>query len=193
MFAGFTVIPYITIYMQTNVGLTPAQVPMIYLTGGLATLLSARWFGRLADSMGKFETFRLLAIAVVFPMAGITLVPAVPLPLVLCVTTLFFVFMSGRMIPGMAILTSAGNPAMRGTFMTLNSAVQSAAMGLAALVGGHLISRDAAGLVQNYWMAAAVGACASVVAIFLAKGLNLHQGAMTRPDSVASPQGSAKP
>jgi predicted MFS family arabinose efflux permease len=185
MFAGFTVIPYITIYMQTNVGLTSAQIPMIYLVGGLATLVSARWFGRLADSRGKFETFRLLAIAVIFPMLGITLIPAVPLPLVLCVTTLFFVFMSGRMIPGMAILTSAGNPAMRGTFMTLNSAVQSAAMGLAALVGGHLISRDANGLVHNYWMAALVGTCASVAAIFLAKGLDLHKGMVTGTTTTA--------
>jgi predicted MFS family arabinose efflux permease len=172
--------------MQTNVGLTPAQIPTIYLAGGLATLVSARWFGRMADSRGKYETFRLLAIAVVFPMVGITLIPAAPLPLVLCVTTLFFVFMSGRMIPGMAILTSAGNPAMRGTFMTLNSAVQSAAMGLAALAGGHLISRDANGLVHNYWMAALVGACASVAAIFLAKGLNLHKGAVAgRPSATA--------
>jgi predicted MFS family arabinose efflux permease len=84
--------------------------------------------------------------------------------------------MSGRMIPGMALLTSAGNPAMRGTFMTLNSAVQSAAMGLAALVGGSLIGRDAHGLVQNYWLAALVGAFASVVSVFVAKGINLHPG-----------------
>jgi hypothetical protein len=61
------------------------------------------------------------------------------------------------MIPGMAMLTSAANPALRGTFMTLNSAVQSCAMGLATLVGGHIISRDAAGLVQNYGVAGLVG------------------------------------
>ncbi len=179
MFAGFTVIPYITIYMQTNVGIPPQQIPSIYLAGGVATLLSARWIGRVADSRGKFETFRLMAIAVVFPMIAITLLPALPVAAVLPVSTLFFICMSGRMIPGMAILTSAGNPSMRGTFMTLNSAVQSAAMGLAALVGGHLISRDVNGLVQNYWMAAVVGSLASLMAIYLAKKLNLHKGAMT--------------
>jgi predicted MFS family arabinose efflux permease len=179
MFAGFTVIPYITIYMQANVGLEPDQIPYIYLAGGVATLISARWFGRLTDSLGKFETFRLLAIAVVVPMIAITLIPRTPLPMVLVVSTLFFICMSGRMIPGMAILTSAGNPAMRGTFMTLNSAVQSAAMGLAALVGGHLIGRDAQGLVQNYWMAALVGAAASLTAVVVAKGVNLHVGAVT--------------
>jgi predicted MFS family arabinose efflux permease len=57
MFAGFTIIPYITIFMQTNVGMHPEQIPLIYLCGGVATLVSARWFGRLADSLGKFETF----------------------------------------------------------------------------------------------------------------------------------------
>jgi predicted MFS family arabinose efflux permease len=181
MFAGFTVIPYITIYMQANVGLAPDQIPYIYLTGGVATLLSARIFGRLTDSLGKFEMFRLLAFAVVVPMVAITLVPVAPLAVVLVVSTVFFVCMSGRMIPGMALLTSAGNPALRGTFMTLNSAVQSAAMGLAALVGGALIGRDAQGLVQNYWMAALVGALASVLSVFVARGVNLHAGAVNKP------------
>lgn len=175
MFAGFTVIPYITIYMQSNVGLHPEQIPLIYLCGGAATLVTARWFGRMTDSFGKFKTFSLLAIAVAFPMLATTVLRPAPLAVVLTVTTLFFICMSGRMIPGMAMLTSAAQPRLRGTFMTLNAAVQSAAMGLAALLGGHLISRDAVGLVQNYWMAAVVGASASLLAIVVARRLNLHQ------------------
>ena len=177
MFAGFTVIPYITIYMQANVGLRPDEIPYIYLAGGVATLVSARLIGRLTDSVGKFETFSALGIAVVVPMVAITLVPRGPLWVVLCVSTLFFICMSGRMIPGMAILASAGNPALRGTFMTLNSSVQSAAMGLAALVGGALISRDAQGLVQHYWVAALVGGSASLLSVALVRRLDLHQGA----------------
>ena len=176
-FAGFTVIPYITIYMQANVGLRPDEIPYIYLAGGVATLVSARLIGRLTDSVGKFETFSALGIAVVVPMVAITLVPRGPLWVVLCVSTLFFICMSGRMIPGMAILASAGNPALRGTFMTLNSSVQSAAMGLAALVGGALISRDAQGLVQHYWVAALVGGSASLLSVALVRRLDLHQGA----------------
>ena len=49
LFAGFTVIPYITLYNTLNVGLTEAQIPWIYLCGGAATLVSARWVGRLSD------------------------------------------------------------------------------------------------------------------------------------------------
>jgi predicted MFS family arabinose efflux permease len=84
------------------------------------------------------------------------------------------------MIPGMAILTSAANPALRGTVMTLNSAVQSAAMGLATYIGGTLISRDASGQLQNYWMGAAVGAVASLAAIWLVGQLDLHNSAPNR-------------
>lgn len=174
MFAGFMVIPYITIYMQTNVGMRPDQIPYVYLCGGIGTLLTARWVGRLTDLRGKLQTFRVFAIAVVFPMLAITLMPRAPVMMVLTVSTLFFMCMSGRMIPGMAIITSAANPALRGTFMTINAAIQSAAMGLAALIGGSLISRDAQGLLQNYWMAAVVGGCASLLAVFVATRLRLH-------------------
>jgi predicted MFS family arabinose efflux permease len=168
MFAGFTMIPYITLYMQLNVGMRPDQIPLIYLCGGVVTFFTARIFGRLTDSYGKAKTFRVMAVLVVLPMIGTSLLPhGLSLWLVLPVTTLLFVFMSGRMIPGMAILTSAADPRLRGTFMTLNSSVQSAAMGVAAYVGGSLISRDAHGMMQHYWMAALVGATASLTAMVL--------------------------
>lgn len=174
MFSGFTVIPYITIYMQTNVGLRADQIPYLYLCGGIVTLFTARVFGRMTDRRGKVPTFRILAVAVIFPMVATTLLGRVPLAAALVVSTLFFACMSGRMIPGMAILTSAANPQLRGTFMTLNASVQSAAMGIAAFLGGALISRDAQGLVQHYWMAAAVGVATSLAAMFVAGKLVLH-------------------
>ena len=88
-------------------------------------------------------------------MAVLTIVPLMLLPqsapfglyTVLVVTTCMFVGMNGRNIPGMALVTSAANPKLRGTFMALNSSVQSAAMGVAAFLGGHIISRDAQGVV----------------------------------------------
>lgn len=175
MFSGFTVIPYITIHMQNNVGLRPDQIPLIYLCGGVATLFTARLFGRITDRRGKVGTFRWLTVAAMVPMAIITLTTARwPLPAVLAVTTAFFIGMSGRMIPGMAILTAAAQPQLRGTFMTLNASVQSAGIGVAAYMGGLLIRRDVNGAVQNYWMAAAVGCLAGALAIWIVGKLVLH-------------------
>ncbi|HCE29125.1 MAG TPA: MFS transporter [Comamonadaceae bacterium] len=174
MSTGFTVIPYITIYLQANVGVQSGQIPWVYLCGGVVTLFTARLFGRMTDRHGKVTTFRWLAVAVAVPLLSVTLLGQVPLWVVLVATTLMFALMSGRMIPGMAILTAAANPALRGTFMTLNAAVQSAAMGLASLAGGMLIQRDAQGLVQNYWMAAVLGIVASLLAWRVVGGLTLH-------------------
>ncbi len=174
MFAGFTVIPYITLFLQANVGLTDAEIPWLYLSGGAATLLTARWVGRLADRHGKVRVFSWLALALGVPLLSLTLLGPVPLWAALAVTTLMFVVMSGRMIPGMAIVTSAAQPALRGTFMAFNAAVQSAAMGTATFVGGLIIQRDAAGLVRHYWVAALIGVAASVLSIWVAHRLTLH-------------------
>ncbi len=175
MFAGFTVIPFITIYLQTNVGWRTEQIPYVYLCGGFVTLVTARMIGVLTDRKGKVFMFRLMAVLVIFPMVAATLTQGLPMWAVLVVSTAFFACMSGRMIPGMAIITSAANPQLRGTFMALNSAVQSASMGIAAFIGGHIISRDAQNLVQNYWMAALLGAAASLATVFLVGKLKLYQ------------------
>jgi len=102
MLTGFTIIPFVTIYMQANVGLVDAQIPYLYLCGGLATLVSARLFGRMSDRYGKVRTFSWLAVAVMLPIMATTLAPRMPLWIVLIVATCLFVFLSGRMIPGMA-------------------------------------------------------------------------------------------
>jgi len=174
MFAGFTVIPYITIYLRTNVGWPAERVPLVYLCGGVVTLVTARLVGNLTDRLGKVRVFRWMAVLVTLPMMAMTLTAGLPQWAVLGVSTAFFVCMSGRMIPGMALITAAANPQLRGTFMALNSATQSAAMGAAALVGGQIISRDAHQLVQHYWVAALIGSVASLMTVWLAGKFKLH-------------------
>ena len=151
MLAGsFSIIPYITIYTTTNLGLRQEQVPIVYLFGGVATLFTARLWGRLTDRWGKVRMFRVVAALSVLPMMALTHLPPVPLPVLLVITTAFFVFVSGRMVPAMALLTAAPLPSVRGAFMSVNGALQSAAMGAAAWVGGMMISRTPEGLVQGY-------------------------------------------
>jgi predicted MFS family arabinose efflux permease len=176
MFASFTVIPYITIYLQSNAGMKTDEVPWIYLCGGLTTLLTARYFGRLTDRVGKVKVFQRLAWAVAFPLMATTLSQGLPLWGLLLISTSLFAMMSGRMIPGMAMISSSVEPRLRGTFMTLNSAVQSASMGVAALVGGLIIGRDAQGHLTLYWVAGLLGVLASGLSAWLAGRLRL-QGA----------------
>jgi predicted MFS family arabinose efflux permease len=150
VFASFMVIPYITIVLVGNVGVAQADIPLIYLCGGVASLVSARWIGRRADRHGKVRVYRYVAVGSILPLLLITHLTAVPLGAVLVVTTLFFILVPGRMVPAMAIVTSAAQPALRGTFLAINAALLQLSSGVAAVVGGLIIATDAAGTITRY-------------------------------------------
>jgi predicted MFS family arabinose efflux permease len=60
-------------------------------------------------------------------------------------STVFFILVPGRMVPAMAIVTSAVQPRLRGTFLSMNGAVQQLASGVASWLGGAMIAADATG------------------------------------------------
>jgi predicted MFS family arabinose efflux permease len=187
MSSGFLVIPYIALYVRSNTQIRSDELPYMYLFGGLLSIATARLIGRVTDRRGKVWTFRLLSSLALAPMAAITLLRDVPAWTVVLVSGVTFMFVSGRSIPGTSILTAAAHPRWRGTFMTLNSAVQSAAMGLAALITGQLISRDAQGYIQGFWMAALAGGAASLAAMALAGRLLLHGAGDPGQEPAAAP------
>jgi predicted MFS family arabinose efflux permease len=91
--------------------------------------------------------------------------------LVLVITTLFFVGMSGRFGPASTLVANAIEPRFRGGFMSLNSAVQQGGSALANLLGGLLIARDAAGRLTGYGRVGWVSVLAFVLTLILAHRL----------------------
>lgn len=174
IFSGFTVIPYITLYAVGNVGISQLDIPLVYLAGGLATLLSARFIGHWADRYGKVRVYRLVAILASIPLVLVTHVVDVSLVIWLACSSSFFVLVSGRMIPAMAIITSAARPQLRGTFMSLNGTVQSLAMGLATTLSGFMIVVDDQSRVQGYAGVAYVAVLANVAAIVFVSRIAMH-------------------
>ena len=174
IFSGFTVIPYITVYAVGNVGITQQQIPFIYLAGGMATLVSARMIGHWADLKGKIRIYRLIGIGALVPLFVVTHIGASPLWLWLVCTTAFFVLVSGRMIPAMAIITSAAQPTLRGTFMSLNATVQSFAMGLATTLAGFIITQNNAGQIVDYGLVGYIAIAGNVLAILFVARIVMH-------------------
>ncbi|MEY4592916.1 MAG: hypothetical protein RIR18_1811 [Pseudomonadota bacterium] len=174
IFSGFTVIPYITLYAVNNVGISQTQIPVVYLVGGFATFITARIIGRWADRIGKAKAYRILATLATIPLIAVTHATQLPLAGWLVFTTLFFVLISGRMIPSMAIITSAAQPQLRGTFMSINSTVQSASMGLATALSGFLITQDSTGLVVGYPTVGYIAVAANLLALWFVGRIAMH-------------------
>ena len=41
MLGSFSVIPYISLYLVSNAGVTETQLPLVFVTGGVLTLIGA--------------------------------------------------------------------------------------------------------------------------------------------------------
>jgi predicted MFS family arabinose efflux permease len=166
MVSGFTVIPYVSLYLTSNVGLAERDLPLVYLVGGVVTFFTARAIGRWADRAGKRRVYRRVAWISVLPLLAVTHAPVLPLAVVLLLSTLFFVFVPGRMVPAMAVVTSAARPGARGSFMTLNSAVMQVGSGVSATLTGAIVERSAAGTLLHYNWVGYLAAAVTLIAIY---------------------------
>jgi predicted MFS family arabinose efflux permease len=140
MITGFSVIPYIALYFTSNVGISNSYISLIYLCGGVATLMSSRFIGHMSDKYGKVTVFRVLAIVSLVPLLVTTNLPVTPLWIVLINSTAFFILVSGRMIPAMAMVSQVVENKIRGTFMSLVGSVQMLSSGIASVLAGWIVT-----------------------------------------------------
>jgi MFS transporter, DHA1 family, inner membrane transport protein len=173
VFGHFAIIPLLSPYLVANVGLPERDLFLVYLTGGVATVFTAPVTGRLADALGRRRVFTfLVAVACVVTLI-LTNAGRLPLWAVLVLAGGFFIFASGRFIPGQAIMTLAVPASRRGAFMSLSGCARDLAMGLAATVGGWIVTKTPSGQLVNFnwlgWLALAAG----VVSVWLAHRIHV--------------------
>jgi predicted MFS family arabinose efflux permease len=169
--AGISVVPYLSAYMVANTGFPESDLKWIYLIGGACTLVSLNVIGRIADFHGKFKTFAVVAGVSMVTTLILTHLPVLPKAALLTATSFFMVFMSGRFIPAMAMITSSAEPRLRGGFMSLNTSVQQFASAFAALGSGLIVGQAADGKLTGYGTIGFISAGLVVVSIVLASRL----------------------
>jgi predicted MFS family arabinose efflux permease len=167
--SAFTVIPYIAAYWVGNVGLSERELASLYLAGGAATFFTARWIGRLADRYGKPRVLGILAACSLAPILAVTHAPRMELWQALLFSTPFFILVSGRFVPAMALLSSVPQPRLRGSFMSFNTCIQQLGMGLGAALAGTLIDRLEDGSLTGYGTVGFVSAALTITAIALSR------------------------
>jgi DHA1 family inner membrane transport protein len=172
----FAIIPFITPFMIHNVGFSPNQIPFIYLVGGSLTFFSAPLIGKLADKHGRKRVFTIAAVLSIIPLYLITNLPPIPVIVALLVSGMFFILISGRMIPAQALMTSIVKPENRGSFMSLNSSVQQLGAGIASYIAGNIVYTDALGKIQNYQYVGYIGIALTFVALSLSMKIKLSEG-----------------
>ena len=195
MFSAFTVVPFLAPYLTANAGMPEGKLDVMYLAGGLATLVTGPLvFGPAADRFGHARVFMITAVLSLIPIAAVTNLPRVELPVILAVTTLMMVMASGRMISVTALVTGVVEPRRRGSFMSLNSSIQQGAAGAASFVAGLMIGGGEGRPLTGYSRVGLVAIGATLLTLVLVRRLRPAAGqAAEAPqlDRVGAPEEAA--
>jgi len=142
MMGHFLIIPLITSYMEFNMGYEKSVIPIVYLVGGVSSLVAAIFLGRLSDRIGKLTVFSYcVPISFVFVIL-LTNLPVLPFSIVLVFFAIWFALATGRAVSSQTMVTGVTDEQGRGSFMSLNSSVQQLGSGIASLVSGFIVTED---------------------------------------------------
>jgi predicted MFS family arabinose efflux permease len=146
----FMIIPFISTYMVRNIGIQESDLSLLYLVGGLITIVTARYVGKLCDRLGAFKIFKIMALISLIPITILTHLPPVSLFVVILVSSAFTVLGNARFIPAMTMVSGVVKTEDRGTFMSLENASRQLSSALAAQIGGVILGSTAAGALTNF-------------------------------------------
>jgi predicted MFS family arabinose efflux permease len=164
---SFLVVPFLADSMVANAGQVKENMPIVYAIAGGFTFFTTNLVGRAADRYGKLPVFRIMGFLSIIMVLVVTNLPPIPLWVAVLVATLFMITTSARMVPAQAMITGSAVPAMRGGFMSLNSAVQSAAMGLGSFLAGAMIHQTDDGHLPGYPLVGVVAAATALLSLVM--------------------------
>jgi len=142
---GFMLMPFGSAFSVNNLGIGLADLPTIYLATGLCTIFFAPAIGRVSDKVGRIPVFVCGTAITVTMVLFYTHLGTTPLVELIVINVVLFLGIFSRMIPYQALISTLPEPVKRGSFSSVNAAVQQVGGGIASFVAAQLITADADG------------------------------------------------
>jgi predicted MFS family arabinose efflux permease len=164
----FSVIPLLSPHLVGDLALPEQYLSVVYFIGGALSVVTAPKVGRLADRLGRQRVFTYMVIAA--SVTTLVIANSGPLPVwtTLVLGGFFFIFASGRFVPGQAIVTLAVPSSRRGAFLSLTSCARDLASGISSTMGGWIVVKQSNGHLDHFnwlgWMSVAAGLASIVLA-----------------------------
>ena len=170
----FAIIPLLSPHLVGDVALPEKYLFLVYFIGGVVSVFTAPKVGKLADRYGRHRVFTimvLVASVVILAMAN-----AGPLPVwaTLTLAGFFFMFASGRFVPGQAIVTLAVPSSRRGAFLSLTSCARDLASGVSSMLGGWIVAKQPDGHLVHFNVLGWIAVGAGLLSILLARTVHVN-------------------
>lgn len=147
---GFMLMPFGSAYSINNLGITLAQLPIIYLITGIFSIAFGPLTGKLSDKIGKFNIFCAGSVLSILMVGIYTHLGITPLWELIALNVILFIGISSRMIASSALLTAIPDAKDRGAFMSINSATQQISGGVASIIAGLIVLQTGSGRLEHY-------------------------------------------
>lgn len=164
----FSLIPFLFPSVVANGGINESDLPLVYVAGGLASIISSVLFGRLADVFGKKRVFAVCLLASLPVIMILTRLGPSSHGTIIAVVSMFFVVMGGRMTPAMTLITTTVKAPNRGSFLSLISSLQHLTTAVAAFIAGLIVVKNEDGTLVNYQYVGMLAVACSLIALVFA-------------------------
>lgn len=147
---GFMLMPFGSAFGVHNLGISLADLPMLYMITGICSMITGPMMGKLADTLGKYTIFLVGSILSMIMVTIYCNLGLTPLWTVILLNVLMFVGISSRIISSSALMTAVPEPMDRGAFMSINASVQQISGGFASVIAGMIVVQTESGALQHY-------------------------------------------
>ncbi len=138
---GFMMMPWGSAFSINNLLITNSQLPKLFMVSGISALIIMPIVGRLSDKYDKFKIFAIASSWMCVMVLIYTNLSPIPLWLLMLINIAFMAGMMSRMTPAMALVSTLPELKDRGAFMSVNSSLQQLAGGVAAAIGGFVVTQ----------------------------------------------------
>jgi predicted MFS family arabinose efflux permease len=170
---GFMMMPFGSAFAINNLGISPEQLTVLFMSSGLASLVIMPLVGKLSDKIDKYKLYVIASLWMMVIVVVYTHLSVEPLWFVIMFNVLMMAGIFSRMIPATALTTAIPDMQDRGAFMSVNASLQQIAGGIAAAVAGMIVTqKDKHSPLQHYDVVGYVMVGISIVAIILLYRVN---------------------
>lgn len=165
---GFLMMPFGSAYAVNNLGVSQAQLPLIFVCTGVSSLIIMPLVGRLSDKIDKFKIFAFGSVWAAVFIIIYTNIPVIPLWSLIILNIMMFIGIMSRMIPATALTSAIPKMKDRGAFMSINASLQQIAGGIATACAGMIVVQNGKfAPLEHYSTLGLIGAFVMLICLFL--------------------------
>ncbi len=138
---GYLMMPWGSAYSVNNIGISQSDLPLMFMIVGVSVFAMMPMIGILSDRINKYTVFLMASLLMVVSIIFYTQLPQVSLFVLIVVNIFMMLGIMARMVPSQALTASLPEAKDRGAFMSINSSLQQLAGGVAAMIGGMIVTQ----------------------------------------------------